>query len=415
MSSLKAVLDIGLQFIPGVGKGLDAGLDMATTAAQMAAYLYPDGEKPEDAFSWWLSPCGGTELVPDEIKKIFDILSMVTDGVSSFKRPRNLKKGSGKKGDNGNPHDQSTPRSTRPNNNNNRSRCRIPKNREERRMGEGKNTIRRLSCDRNDKTQTNDEILVKAIYAANAKPTQIQRECPDKAKQACYHYESAIRQNPKWSTLTCPPEAAATSYRNDNGDATSIWSEQHNGKGWMKNSYYNKLRDDGNGCQRDEYPPAYLLNNNDPAVIMGGLNHQGQIIRYLPGKENGAGGKLWKGICFLPLVEELSDQEVKDWIAKDKNKKTVVKQTGRNTVTEIHASFTAEKRPEFTITKWPSVPAAPPGRPTWTDGVAENPCWHQAQQAEDPGFQLFTWDNWYNNNQKPYDYKKEYKKGSNGS
>jgi hypothetical protein len=45
--------------------------DMATTAAQMASYFYPEGEAPEDAFSWWLSPCGGSELVPDEIKKAF--------------------------------------------------------------------------------------------------------------------------------------------------------------------------------------------------------------------------------------------------------------------------------------------------------------------------------------------------------
>lgn len=98
MSSLKAVLDVGLQFIPGIGKALDARLDMATTAAQMAAYLYSSEDKPEDAFSGWLSPCGGTELVPDEIKKIFDILSTVTDGVSSFSKPKNLKKGSGRKG-----------------------------------------------------------------------------------------------------------------------------------------------------------------------------------------------------------------------------------------------------------------------------------------------------------------------------
>jgi hypothetical protein len=99
MASLKAVLDVGLQFISGVGKALDAGLDMATTAAQMAAYLFSSEDKPEDAFSWWLSPCSGTELVPDEIKKIFDLLSTVTDGVSSFTKRKNLKKGSRKKGD----------------------------------------------------------------------------------------------------------------------------------------------------------------------------------------------------------------------------------------------------------------------------------------------------------------------------
>lgn len=82
---------------------------MATTAAQMAAYLYPEEEDPEGAFSWWLSPCGGTDLVSEDIKKVFGILSQVADGLSSFAAPKNLKKGSGKKGDDGNPNDQSTP------------------------------------------------------------------------------------------------------------------------------------------------------------------------------------------------------------------------------------------------------------------------------------------------------------------
>jgi len=101
MSSLKFVLDVGAQFVPVVGQALDIGLDMATTAAQMAAYLYPEEEDPEGAFSWWLSPCGGTDLVPEDIKTLFDTLSTVADGVSSFKKPKNLNKGSGKKGDDG--------------------------------------------------------------------------------------------------------------------------------------------------------------------------------------------------------------------------------------------------------------------------------------------------------------------------
>lgn len=125
MQSLKTVLDIGIQFVPGVGKILDTGLDMATTAAQMAAYLYVDDDKPTDAFNWWLSPCGGTELVPKEIKKAFDILSTVADGVSSFKKPKNLKKGSGKKGDDGNPDDQSTPRAPKRTSGGNK-KCSIP-------------------------------------------------------------------------------------------------------------------------------------------------------------------------------------------------------------------------------------------------------------------------------------------------
>jgi hypothetical protein len=412
MSSLKAVLDIGLQFVPVVGKALDAGLDMATTAAQMAAYLYSNEDKPEEAFSWWLSPCGGTELVPDEIKKIFDILSLVTDGVSSFKKPKNLKKGSGKKGDNGNPHDQSTPRSTKPTSNT-KSKCSIPKNKEVRQIGTGKNTIRKLSCDKNDKTQTNDEILVSAVFANNPSKLAIKTACPAKAGQACYHYESAIKANPRFATLTCPQEAASTKWRLESGKATASWSNQHKGDGWYsKNKYYEDLRVQTKGCDRDEYPPAYLLNDQDPAHINGGKDINGQMVRLVPSKMNSAGGKLWKGVCFQPLLKGLQMADLRSIVDKDKNKKTVISKGG---VTATHATFTVTERPEFQITSWPKVPAPPPNHPTWSDGVADNPCWNEAEQAEDPGFQLFTWDAWYNNNPRPYDYQKPYKKGSNGS
>ncbi|KAJ2991695.1 hypothetical protein NUW58_g2206 [Xylaria curta] len=110
LPAFKTLLNIGLQLIPGAGKALDARLYAAMTAAQIAAYAYPPEEYPEDAFSWWLSPCGGADLVPDDIKKAFDILSNVADGVSSFKPPKNIRKGSGKKGDAANPVNLSKPK-----------------------------------------------------------------------------------------------------------------------------------------------------------------------------------------------------------------------------------------------------------------------------------------------------------------
>ncbi|KAK8848573.1 chitinase [Apiospora arundinis] len=53
MSTLKTVLDVGLNFIPGVGKAISAGLNMVTTAAQTAAYLYDKDNDPGGAFEWW--------------------------------------------------------------------------------------------------------------------------------------------------------------------------------------------------------------------------------------------------------------------------------------------------------------------------------------------------------------------------
>ena len=39
MSSLKLVLELGLQFVPGVGKALSAGLDAALIATEMVKHV----------------------------------------------------------------------------------------------------------------------------------------------------------------------------------------------------------------------------------------------------------------------------------------------------------------------------------------------------------------------------------------
>ena len=75
----------------------------------MAAYIYSEDQDPAGAFEWWLSPCGGTGLVPEQIKEVFDILSVVADGVSSLKKPPEIRKESGRKGDSGNPTDRAPP------------------------------------------------------------------------------------------------------------------------------------------------------------------------------------------------------------------------------------------------------------------------------------------------------------------
>lgn len=417
MSSLKLVLDIGLNFFTGgVGRVLDAGLDMATTAAQMASYLYPEEEDPEGAFSWWLSPCGGTDLVPDDIKTLFQILNTAADGVSSFRAPKNFGKHSRKKGDEANPHDQSTPRAPI-RTNTKKTGCKIPPSKKERRMGRGLNTVRRLICDAKDKTQTHDEIVVSAVYAANAVATKIETDCPAVASQACYHYSSANQVNPHWAVLTCPPEAASTAWRFE-GVATSTWEKQH--KKWMRSPHLDAVKANPvySVCQMDEWPPAYLLAANDPAMVLGGINTLGQAVRYLPGKQNGRGGAMWSGICFVPLIEKLSDAEFKQRFALDANPSIVYNYNARKkeTITETHATITVDERPEFAITAWPQPPAAPPQHPNWSAGLAHNPCWDHTRAAEDPGFAVLTFDSFYNVNPKNvYNYAADYVQGVNGS
>ncbi|KAI0385605.1 glycoside hydrolase family 18 protein [Hypomontagnella monticulosa] len=407
MSALKTVLDIGLQFIPGVGKALDAGLDMVTTAAQVAAYAYPEEEDPEGAFSWWLSPCGGTDLVPDDIKKAFGILSTITDGVSSYKPPKNLKKGSGKKGDAANPKDRSKPKAgtgSGPNGTGNgvtkKKKCKIPANKSTVRLGQAKNTLREQSCVA-DKTQKSEMIITSVGFGA--RPTQVTKTCVESWSQACFHYSSAISRNPSWSTLTCPPGAGATAYERPRPAVKTWYSAEHQGAGWKDPANRQSL-----ACDADEYPPAYLLDDTSPAYINSGKNAQGQAIRYLPDGENRGAGSMWKGACFSPHVKALTDPQVRNGVNNaPAAQKMVVRANG---LEKTYAKVGISVKPEFVISKWGQDGKAPPD-----DGMSLNTCWPKGIAAADPGFALLSFDPWYNGKPHPYDYTKAYAKGSNGS
>ncbi|KAI4696564.1 uncharacterized protein J4E88_000741 [Alternaria novae-zelandiae] len=398
MSSIKLVIDVGVQFIPVVGKILDIGLDMATTAAQMAAYLYPEEEDPEGAFSWWLSPCGGTDLVPQDIKKAFEILSTVANGVSSFKPPKRMKRHSRKKGDDGNPIDSSRPRRpggggsgngvTKP-----AKKCRVPAGKSTLRLGEASNTLRKQSCV-NGLTRKENMVITSLAFAPNAVPVQFKATCSQENSQACYHYSSVIRNHPSWSTLTCDEENATIKHRLD-AKATDVWTYQHNGRGWVK-------PDD---CDRDEYPPAYLLHRNHPAFLKAGVDAQGQMVRVLPADENRRAGRMWKGACFKPPLEDLTNSDFAAKANAAPNKVYAMKKGYQ--YTEVHVTVT--QRPEFTIAAWGHA-AAPPN-----EGLDQNSCWPSNIAAADPGFVLLTYDPWYSNMAPPYNYKKPYVQGANGS
>ncbi|KAL7936765.1 hypothetical protein V8C35DRAFT_296407 [Trichoderma chlorosporum] len=404
MSTLKLVLDVGLDLVPEAGKPLDAGLDMAITATETVNYIYPQGEDPEGAFDWWLSPCGGSGLVPDDIKQVFDTLSQVTDGISSFKKPKNIPKGSGKKGDDGNPTDRARPR---PNTGGSgkappaQKKCKIPASKETQRIGSAKNTLRIQSCVK-DKTTTTEYIITSLSYAANAKPTQVAKHCDAAWAQACYHYSSAAQVNRQWETLTCPQEAASTSHR-QTASATLIWSAQHSGAGWKDANAPGRT---WGKCDRDEYPPAYFLSDTDPAFLNAGRNSKGQLVRYLPDQQNQRAGQMWKGACFGTAVRAMSDRDVMDSVAKaPASKKSYVK---NGDLEQTMAAVAVDVRPEFTISSW-GQPASPDA------GLSANPCWPKGIAAADPGFALLTFDPYYGGRPPPYDYQLPYAKGSNGS
>jgi hypothetical protein len=346
--------------------------------------------------------------VPDEVKKIFGILSNVADGVSSFKPPKKIKKGSGRKGDDGNPKDRSKPRSgTGTGNSGNGSgsgggkkKCNIPPGKATQRLNPAKNTLRVRTCVR-DATETTELILTSIVYAAAATATQVAVVCQQAWSQACFHYSSAIRVNTQWATLTCPPEAASTAHRL-NAKATNTWSWQHNGAGWTDraNRVYSQ-------CDRDEYPPAYLLGANDPAFIFAGMNRQGQLVRYVPGRQNQDAGKMWKGACFHGPIKDLSDGDFRGKVAAAQNPRIA---RPKNGLVQTYAQVTVNARPEFTISAW-GHSANPPAN----GGLNDNPCWPSGIASADPGFALLTYDPYYQGKPPVYDYRAPYTRGSNGS
>lgn len=391
---------------------------MALTAAETINYVYNKDQDPSGAFEWWLSPCGGSDLVPDEIKKAFDILSMVGEGVSSFKKPANIPKGSGKKGDAGNPRSPTTTRKPRPNPTSSKNnggvtkptqKCSIRPGDATKRYGEAKNTLRMQECAgaKKDKTVITELVITSLTYAAGATKTQVTATCDGNAwPQACFHYQSAISVNRQWATLTCPPEAASTKHR-ENGVATRTWASQHRGGGWKDKS---KRKWQGT-CDRDEYPPAYLLSPNDPAMVFGGVDSRGQLIRYIPDKHNRPAGSMWKGACFMPVVKDLSDAEFRRRVnAAPANAKQIIQQGGGNKILlKTQAAVTVDARPEFTMVfDRASTPSG--GK----DGLDQNPCWPDQAARRDPGFALLTFDPFYGGQQPPYNYAAKYVKGSNG-
>jgi hypothetical protein len=382
---------------------------MLATAAQIASYIYPDSEDPAGAFSWWLSPCGGTDLVPDEVKEVFETLNSIADGISSFKPPRNIPRGSGQKGDDGNPNDQSTPRAPTSGSGGNKPKCNIPPSKRMTRQLGGKNMIRVLECVK-DETRTTEYIVTSLISAQGATPSQVKRKCEAKYGHACYHYSSAIRVNNQWAALTCPPEAATSSkIRDKDSPAVKTWSAEHKGAGWKPDN-----------CDRDEFPPAYFLNEHMVEWYAGGEASNGQLVRLLFNKQNQAAGNgMWRNLCFKEPLGALSDRVIRDRVAAARISSTTI--DGR-TKTQTYAAITIDQWPEMTITAWHQD-----GKQVYDDGLWDNSCWPRAKTPQDPGFALLNVDPWnvannprrdqswpQNKGQPPYEYDAEYQAGQNG-
>ncbi|KAF5573899.1 glycoside hydrolase family 18 [Fusarium pseudoanthophilum] len=380
MSTVKLLFDVGTSFI-APGRALGAGAEMILYAVDLINYVYPADEDPAGAFEWWLSPCGGSDLVPDDIKEVFDWLSAIPTGRSRFKPPKKIKKGSGKKGDAGNPRSapgpQKPPTGTGSGSNPKpkKKKCKVSPKQATQRLGGGKNTLRLVGCDPNDvKTTTN--LVVTTLTSAQS-------------------------NNPHWSTLDCPQAAATNSYRND-AAATATWNLEHKGSGWTDAANYKVA------CDRDEFPPAYLLAETDDAFTEAGKSRKGQRLRFIPGPDNRRAGSMWKGVCFASPLEDLSLKSFHDLVTG--GTRGPMGQAGNTRSGQVAAVI--QSRPRFEIAYEIDDPKVQTTPKLKDDGLWDNACWPKHMAKTDPGFVLLSLDEWYDKNPKPvWDYTQAYKKG----
>jgi hypothetical protein len=146
-------------------------------------------------------------------------------------------------------------------------------------------------CDENGHTHTT---ITTSVTSSLTTPKVT---CSAKWTQACYHYRSVMSvnsDNPDMVRFTCGATSSSAP-----GKATKVWSttvsrnnvvttpkgNQHHWQwieGWVAA---------GEGvCQRDEWPPRSFWPTKK-------RNQLGQMVRFLPGPENGGAGSMFNSFC----------------------------------------------------------------------------------------------------------------------
>ncbi|KAJ3496240.1 hypothetical protein NLG97_g2808 [Lecanicillium saksenae] len=449
MSALHTIFNIGTAIFPEI-KPLNYGLDAAAAAAQTYNYLYPDSEDPSGAFDWWLSPCGDTSLVPDDLKKIFGIINEATDPLGSWRKPK-AKKGSGKKGDGLNPNDRTRgPKSDKPGpNSRNGGSCKRGEPSNGGQYSDGKQgqelavrapncppkqpnkthrhtkckrpgvtkytsmkngvTARAVVCDKNDETTYYEYVVTTVTWQANPSPKAHRATCPGVATQACMHYSSVIRNVPAFATITCPA-AAATNARSRSQDAPAVATfyeergryKDKKGKvtnnGWLETvnivgGVPTTTTLIGAVCQADEYPPMQLLDWTDQVFLKGGVDVNAQRVRFVPSYENGRAGQMFKGVCLAGSLRYLGAQGLWDKGSSAAARHRIASETEphnwdkHRTVTRYTVPLdNVRDRPEFTIAQWNHAHQN-------LDGLwANTQCWPTLKAPNDPGFAVLDID-----------------------
>ncbi|KXH25328.1 glucan endo-1,3-alpha-glucosidase agn1 [Colletotrichum salicis] len=378
MSTLKIIFELGTAVLPVVGQAVSAGIgvrqEMAIDAALTIKHAYDSDQDPAGAFDFWLSPCGNHDLVPEDIRKVYGIVSDVSGAITGWRAPKNIPKGSGRKGDKANPTNRPSA-SVKP-------------------TKTADNCKRQAAGNNCPVDITSTRITASTPYVETITKTCIARS----HTQACFHYYSAMVNYGFGRALSCTDD-------NERPDgltkATKSWKDQHKDTVWrsftkaqymFKNDLPRPPR-----CEADEWPPAYFLPANYPQ----NLPAIGQVVRWVPGSENGGAGHNWLGFCAnsdggAGNGQVNNNGQVNQNLVKLKGqpqKSFTVMGGTTTTYLEYEADFT---RAVMTLDfDWTGVNGGLPPDALNDWGLYQNPCWPLDIATGDPGYVLLTEDKWY--------------------
>ncbi len=140
----------------------------------------------------------------------------------------------------------------------------------------------------------------------------------------------------------------------------------------------------------------------------------GQMIRYIPGSENGGAAKsLWAAFCSKNDGGQGNGQFKNADVNKDlvslSGPGKVIKNEGDDKKTTTSTQYEAQYTRAVIEIKFPhDWPQKAGAKNNW--GLEENPCWPQDIVPNDPGYVLLTNDNWYTTRMPSEDLRKSYSK-----
>lgn len=340
LKALMTIVEEGIGFIP-VGGQVFKGF---TTAVKAAKSFAENGGSSMDLFQGWIEPACGMPGAKFDPAGMFKQLTETPDdfgksvGCKRDKKlckalpPSNPKnKPTGKEQDDKPKETKTTPPTPGPTSTQTKptEACKLKRAAAELYRVKGdpqeyKRGVRSIECN-NGKTTTHEIEITSIQWDAKPTAVPVTATCNDNAGQACHHYQSAIHVNPEWKKLTCPDKGAAKAKAREKksgavnkfyADVSKEWKDEQ----WREQKDLPKSDPSrkSSGCQADEFPPYYLLSDSDTAWTQGGKSTKGQLIRYIPYKENTAGGELWKGKCFYPVFEKYNAQQLWDRATKNK-------------------------------------------------------------------------------------------------